>query len=258
MNARNEPVGDACCSARLDDAIAELGVAELAYGNAEVENSVDRVAIGDARDRTIAGEAEEAPYEVSADVLGNPVVVVDAGLDDWIADPPVRAVQHVPVREDPHLCGCLLLNEAAERPGADGDVSDADTRQERIDPALPLDLRFCLHRRRVCLELALDHISREGDAVRRDRLGNCPRRDYLQCFGRELLTHRELQGELLRPLAVSDLVANSDRVDVRVGQVLVSDLADGCLERLRASQITLAHRSLFGICRHWIRHVTPI
>ena len=81
------------------------------------------------------------------------------------------------------------------------------------------------------LELALDDVGREGDSVGGDRLRDLSRGNRLERFEFDLLPDRELERELVRPLARRHLVPDPDRVDVRVGQVLVCDLADGSLDR---------------------------
>ncbi|GAB2488679.1 hypothetical protein GCM10026982_11500 [Nocardiopsis aegyptia] len=148
------------------------------------------------------------------------VVIVGAGLDDVLAQVAIGAVQHVPVAQDVGSRVVPVVDDTADRARRDAHVPDAHARHDGIDPVLAHGASRLGHDPELRLVAAFDHVGGHLDTVHHDRLGQQPRSQGLQRFGPGLGVDGELEGDLPFPPAVLLLVADADRRDVGVPQVV--------------------------------------
>ena len=132
----DQPPGNAGGAARLDHPVRQFGLAEPAHRLAEFQDLRRQPPFADRGQGAVSGHTEMAAHELADAVAVDAVVVVPAGLDDGVADPPARAVEHVPVGENVRRPVDGVVADAARGAGAGRRVADAHPRHHRVDGAL--------------------------------------------------------------------------------------------------------------------------
>ncbi|MER6958197.1 hypothetical protein [Streptomyces sp. NPDC000618] len=225
----DDAVGDPGGPPALDDLVVEVGLAQFPGRHAEFEDLLDEAAVLDGGDRAVAGHAEVGALEHAEAVAAHTVVVVRAGLGNLVVQRSLGSVQHVPVAQRVRGAVGLVEDDRADgarrRPNRPGQA-DAHAGLDRVQAGLAgraLDLG---HGAEVRLVAALDDVGGHLDAVHRDGLGDRGRAQSLQGLRLGLAGHRELQHDLLTPLAGRDLAADAHGRDVRILQQFRAPGAD--------------------------------
>jgi hypothetical protein len=147
-----------------------------------------------------------AAHQLADPVAVHPVVVVPARLDDRVANPAARAVEHVPVGKDVGRAVDSIVADAAGGAGAGGRMADAHPRHHRVHGALA----GCggalagehVHRARVGCVVPFEHVRGHLHAVDHQ----CPRQfvqaQFAEHLEARLAAHGELDAELSGGLAV--------------------------------------------------------
>ncbi len=248
VQARDDAVGDAGGAAGLHDAVAELRVAEPPHRHAELEDRLLRAAALEARDRAVPGEPEEAAHEPTAPVLGHcgcrrtgragrsgrrarrsrpgtrASSTASASRPSRPRGPGSRASRRI-TRSCPMLTPGTITSSRRLRSvfgGASTAVGSGANRRSTMSVL-----------KRMPLTVSVSGIGRVDSTT--------------SVCGSNFVRDGELQRELVRRLAVDDLVADAHGGDVRVFEVLLGDLLNRRLDLCPVLEITLAHaRNLRG------------
>ena len=163
-----------------------------------------------------------AAHELADAVAVDAVVVVPAGLDDGVADPPARAVEHVPVGENVRRPVDGVVADAARGAGTGRRVADAHPRHHRVHGALA----GCggqlagehVHRARVRGIIPFDHVRGHLLTIDDQRPGQFAQAQFAQRVQPRLAAHGELNADLSRGLAVPDFDADPHGGHIRLAQ----------------------------------------
>ena len=244
----DQPPGDAGGSARLDHPVRQFGLADAAHRLAEFEDLRGQPSFTDRGQGAVARHAQMAAHQLADPVAVDPVVVVPSRLDDRVADPAARSLEHVPVGKEVRRAVDGVVADAAGGAGAGGRVADAHPRHHRVHGALA----GCggalpgehVHRARIRGIVPFEHVRGHLHAVDHQ----CPRQfaqaQFAEHLEPRLAAHGELDAELSGGLAARAFDADPHGCHIRLAQPGGGGAAHITAEGLDA--ICLSRHSVFS------------